>query len=436
MTTMMRAALAGLATLALWATPARALEIQEVTSPDGQAFWLVEAPEIPIVALEISFEGGARLDPEGKAGLARLVTGLLEEGSGARDSVAYATRRDELAARFGFAATRDSVEVSAEMLLETLEPSAELLATALAEPRFDADAVARVRGQLLAMIAEEANDPGAVASRAWYARAFPDHAYGTPVDGTAESVAAIGRADLEAQHRRLLTRASARIAVVGALDAAAAGRLIDTLLAGLDQGAPRPAEPVEAAPPAGVEVIPVDAPQSAAVFGHAGIRRHDPDFFAAFLMNEVLGRGGLNSRLMTEVRDKRGLAYGVYTRLSTPDAAPLFIGGVRTVNARMAESLEVIRAEFKRMQAEGVTAEELDTAKRYLTGAFPLSIDSNGKTAKYLVFMQAEGLGIDYIDRREGLIEAVTLADVRRVAASLLRPEALSVVVAGQPEGL
>lgn len=435
----LRSLLAGLAALALMllvAAPARALEIREVTSPEGQVFWLVEEPAIPIVALEISFAGGARLDPEGKAGLARLVMGLLEEGAGGRDAVAFATRRDELAARFGFDAGRDAVTVSARMLVETLESSTQLLAEALTAPDFDPPAIARVRGQMLASIAEEKNDPRTVAARAWYARAFPDHPYGTPTDGTLESVAAISRADLVAAHRRLLTRSNARIGVVGAIGPEAAGRMVDRLLAGLDQGTPRAPEPAPGAPPPGVEVIEMDVPQSAAIFGHAGIPRHDPDFIPAYVMNYVLGGGGLTSRLMQEVRIARGLAYGVYSYLADHEAAALYMGSVQSANARMAESLELIRAEWARMAEEGMTEKELADAKRYLTGAFPLNIDSNAKIADYLVYMQVEELGIDYIDRRNGLIEAVTLEDIRRVARRLLKPEALSVVVAGRPEGL
>lgn len=433
----LRAALGGFAALLLAvAAPARALEIQEVTSPAGQVFWLVEEPAIPIVALEISFAGGALIDPAGKAGLARMAMGLLDEGAGELDAVAFATRRDELAARFGFSAERDSVGVSASMLLETLEPGTELLATALAAPRFDAAAVERVRGQLLSQIAEDANDPGEIVRHAWYARAFPDHPYGTPVDGTAESVATITRDDLAAAQRALMTRATASIGVVGAIGPEAAGRMVDKVLAGLDEGTPREIEPVEGAPPPGVEVIELDVPQSVAMFGHGGIERADPDFIPAYVMNYALGGGGFNSRLMQEVRVARGLAYGVYSYLANHRGAALHLGGVQTANARVAESLRVIRAEWARMAGEGVSAEELDGAKRYLTGAFPLSIDSNAKIADFLVYMQEKDLGIDYIDRRNELIEAVTLEDIRRVAARLLDAEALSVVVVGQPEGL
>ncbi len=431
------AALVGLAGLALLtAAPARALEIQDLRSPGGAVFWLVEEPSIPIVALEISFAGGARLDPEGRAGLANMMAGLIEEGAGDLDAVGFAKARDDLSARLGFSAGRDTMEVSARMLVETLEPSVALLATALASPRFDPEPVGRVRAQILSIIAESGTEPGAVAAKAWYAGAFPDHPYGRPTDGTAESVAAITRDDLVAARARLLTRANARIAVVGAIDASRAGRMVDTVLAGLEQGTPLVSERTGDTPPPGLRVIELDVPQSAAVFGHAGLARDDPDFISAYVMNYVLGGGGLGSRLMEEVREKRGLAYSVYAYLSVRDETALYLGAVQTANERMAESLEVIKAEWARMAAEGIAAEELDRARRYLTGAFPLRFDSNAKIANYLVFMQEENLGIDYLERRNGLIEAVTLEDVKRVAARLLKPSSLSIVVVGQPTGL
>ena len=430
--TLAAAALAG----AALATPAKAVDVREVTSPSGVSFWLVEEPSIPIVAVEMSFVGGARTDPADKTGLARMTMSLLDEGAGELDTVAFSEARDDLSARFGFEAGQDEVEVSARMLVEEAGPSAELLALALAAPRFDEEPVERIRGQMLSRIASAETDPNDVASTAWAARAFPDHPYGRPLRGTEESVSSITVEDLEAAHDRLLTRANARIAVVGAVDAAAAGRLVDTILAGLPEGEPVDAPRRAGPPPPGTEVIALDVPQSVAVFGQQGLERTDDDFFPAYVMNYVLGGGGFSSRLTEEVRVKRGLAYGVYSYLMPRDGAALYMGGVQTANERMAESLEVIRAEWRRMAEEGATGEELEAAKRYLTGAFPLRFDSNAKIARFLVFAQREGLGLDYIDRRNGLIEAVTLEDVNRVAKRLLDPEALSIVVVGQPAGL
>lgn len=426
---------AGLAALGL-AGPVAALEIQELESPGGIPYWLVEEPSIPVVALEIGFQGGARLDPPERQGVANLVAGLLEEGAGERDALAFAKATGDLAARFGFSAGRDSFDVSARMLADSLEPSIALLADALAQPRFDEEPVGRVRSQVLSSIAEASTDPSEIAGKTWFARAFPDHPYGRPVEGTAETVAAIDVDNLRAAHQRLLTRSNALIGVVGAITPEEAGRAIDTLFERLPQGEPVGPQPVDTAPPAGLELVELDKPQSVAVFGHLGIPRDDPDFIPAYVMNYILGGGGFVSRLMEEVREKRGLAYSVYSYLYPLDEAALMMGGVQTANERMAESLDVIRAQWARMAEEAATEEELEKAKKYLTGAFPLRFDTNAKIADYLVFLQREGLGRAYIDERNGLIEAVTLEDIRRVAQRLLDPEALSVVVVGQPAGL
>ncbi|MEM1344193.1 MAG: pitrilysin family protein [Pseudomonadota bacterium] len=422
---------------ALLATPAAALDIQSHTTPGGIGYWLVEEPAIPMVALEITFEGGARLDPAGQEGAANYVAALLDEGAGDLDAVGFAEARDAISARFGFSAGRDSFSVSARMLSESANETAALLATALAEPRFDADPMARVRGQILSSLAEAKTNPSTLARDAWFARAFAEgHPYASPVAGSEESVEALTREALLAAHGRLLTRANVTVGVVGDVDAATASALIDTVLAGLPEGEPVPPAPVAEAPPAGVQVVELSVPQSAAIFGHAGLRRDDPDFFPAFVMNYILGGGDFSSRLMEEVREKRGLAYGVYSYLSVLDGAALHLGSVQTVNARMAESLDVIRGEWARLRDEGIDEDALERAKRYLTGAFALRFDSNAKIAGYLVFMQREDLGIDYYERRNSLVEAVTVEDVNRVAAKLLDPDALSIVVVGQPVGL
>ncbi|MEO1721511.1 MAG: pitrilysin family protein [Pseudomonadota bacterium] len=415
------------------------LPVTEQTTPNGIVFWHLEAPTIPIVSVEISFASGARLDPEGLEGLSRLTMGLLDEGAADRDAVAASDAADALNARFGFSARRDSVNVTARMLEESLEPSAQLLNDRLVRPRFDEAAIERVRTQALSGIAGDETDPRAQASKAFYKRLFPDHPYGRSVDGTAESVGAITRDDLVAQRARLMSLDRAHVAVVGAVDAERAGRIVDTILAGLPETAAAdaalPPAP-ELSPPPGVEVVNLEIPQSVAIFGHAGIPRDDPDYIPAFVMNYILGGGGFSSRLMTEVREKRGLAYGVYAYLADIDGAPLYLGSVSTENERIGESLDVIRAEWTRMAENGVTAQELADAKRYLTGAFPLRFDSNGKIAGFLVAAQEYDLGLGYIAERNGLVEAVTREDIARVAARLLDADALSTVVVGQPAGL
>lgn len=418
------------------AIPAKAVDIQEITSPGGITFWLVEEPSIPIVSLDMSFKGGARLDPEGKEGLSQMVTGLLDEGAGEMDAVAFSNAKRDLSARFGFGAGRDYASASAQVLVENLDASIALMATALHQPSFDPAAIERVRAQMLSSIAENETDPGAIASKHWFANMFPDSAYGRQRGGTAESVRALTREDLIAAMPRLFNRANVLVGIVGAVNPEEAGRMVDTLLGALPEGTPFEAEWFEAEPKPGIEVIDLDVPQSTAFFGHEAIKRTDPDFIPAFVMNYTLGGGSFNSRLTDEVREKRGLAYSVFSTMSVWDESAIYFGTVQTANESMAESLDIIRAEWARMAEDGVTQEELDKAKKYLTGAFPLRFDSNAKIAGYLVFMQEDDLGIDYLERRNALIEAVTLEDANRAAKRLLHPDRLAITVVGKPDGL
>ena len=430
-----RAALAALA-VSFAMSPALAVEIQERTSPNGQVFWLVEEPSIPIVSIEIGFRGGARLDTPAEVGLTNFTTSLMTEGSGEMDAVAWAKRADEISARITVDSKSDQVEVSARFLADNIDASTEFLATTLVMPRFDEAAITRVRGQILSSIASSETDPDEIASNTWWSRAFPDHPYGRDADGTKETVNGFTADDFRRAHARLLTRSNAFVAIVGAIAPERAGRMVDRILEGLPEGAPYEKTIAGNTPPPGVHVVELAVPQSVAVFGHVGLPRSDPDFIPAYVMNYILGGGGFTSRLTEEVREKRGLAYSVYSYPYVMDEAWLYMGGVQTANERIAESLEVIRAEWSRMAEQGLTEEDLKTAKTYITGSFPLRFDSNSKIAGYLLFMQMEDLGIDYLDRRNGLIEAVTLDDVNRVAARLLDADKLSIVVVGKPVGL
>ncbi|MGF1659400.1 MAG: pitrilysin family protein [Rubrimonas sp.] len=413
-----------------------AAEIQRVISPGGIEAWLVEEHAIPMVAIEIAFVGGAATEPEDRLGVTRFLSAMLDEGAGDLDSTAFAERAELLAARFSFSANRDAFAVSARMLSDALDDSLALLRSALTEPRFDEEPLRRVRGQILAGLRSDETDPDSLASEAWFAAAFPGHPYGRKTEGTPETVAAITADDLRAARLRALNRSAAVIGVVGAIDAETLGRALDALLLDLPQGPVETAAPTDVAAQGGVTVIPFDAPQSTVLFGHAGQLRDDPDFIPAYVMNYILGGGGFSSRLTVEVREKRGLAYSAYSYLAPFDRAGVIMGGVGTANARVAESVEVIRAEWARMAAEGVSAEELAKAKSFLTGSYALRFDSNARIAANLVALQRDNLGIDYVEKRNALVEAVTLEDVRRVAERWLKPEALSFVVVGQPEGL
>ncbi len=421
----------------LLALPVRAeIAIRDVTSPGGISAWLVEDHSIPFTALEIRFQGGTSLDLPGSRGAVNLMSALLEEGAGDLDAQGFAEARDDLAARFDFSASKVSVSISARILSENRDRAVDLLRLAIHEPRFDADALERVRGQIVAGLASDATDPQRIAGRTFNALAFGDHPYGSNGEGTTDSVAALTREDVLDAHAATLARDRMFIAVVGDITEAELGPLLDRLLGALpDVGRQMPARAAWTLG-GGVTVVDFPTPQSVLVFGQEGIRRDDPDFFAAFVLNDVLGGRGFGARLMTELREKRGLTYGIATYLAPMTLGEMLLGQMATANATVAESIALIRAEWQRLATEGITAEELATTKTYLTGAYPLRFDGNAQIADILVGMQLEGLPIDYVVTRNAQVEAVTLADVKRVAARLLRPEALHFVVVGQPEGV
>lgn len=427
------------ATLAflLLALPVRAeMTIQDVTSPGGIRAWLVEDASIPFTALEIRFRGGANLDPADKRGVTNLMAALIEEGTGDLDSQGFAAARDALAAEFSFNAGQDAVSVSARFLTENRDASVDLLRQALTAPRFDADAVERVRAQVLSNIASNDKDPGTLASRAFDRLAWGAHPYGSSPDGTADSVAALTRDDIVAAHRAAIARDRVYVAAAGDISAADLGLLLDTLFAGLPAtGAPQPSQ-AEWLAQGGVTVEDFPVPQSVVIFGHEGIARDDPDFFPAFVLNEVLGGGRFGTRLMSELREKRGLTYGVSSYLAPMDLGAFVGGQFSSDNTKVAEAIDLVRSEWARMAEGGVTEEELAHTKTYLTGSYPLRFDGNGPIARILVGMQMEALPIDYPVTRNAKIEAITLEDVARVAKRILRPDALHFVVVGQPSGL
>jgi len=412
------------------------VEIQRVVSPGGIEAWLVQDDFVPIVSIRVGFFGGASFDEPGKEGTAQLTSWLLDEGAGDLDARAFQNRVDDYAIRMGFSAGRDRFNASMTTLTENQDVAFEMLRLALNEPRFDDDAIERMRRQLLSNIAQADRDPNSIASRTWWAAAFPDSRFGRRLSGTAESVSAITKDDLRAV-MGTLNRRDMRIGVAGDIDPETLGHLLDQTFLGLPADGPDYA-PAQVAPSGGGETIIVQHPnaQSVVIFGSEGIDYADPDYMAAMVMNSILGGGGFSSRLMDVVREQNGLAYYVNSGLSTFDQASLFQGSVGTENARVAESLDLIRVEITRMRDEGVMAQELEDAQRYLTGAYALGFDSNGSIASRLAFYQLEDLGIDYINTRNDRVNAVTQEDVARVAARLLDPDNLLIVVVGQPEGL
>lgn len=408
----------------------------EVVSPGGIGAWLIEAPEIPIVAIEIRFPGGAAGEAAEMQGVTQMMTALLEEGAGALDAQGFAAARDGIAAEFSFSAGQDWVSVSALYLTENEDRAIELLALALNEPRFDADAVERVREQMLAALRSDERDPVEIAGRAFDAQVFGAHPYARDPGGTVETVGRMTPDDLRAAHQGTLVRQGVIVSAVGDIDADRLGRVIDRLLGGLPAtGRPAPG-PAAVAPDGGVAILPFPGPQSVIRFGHEGLAVSDPDFITAFVVDDILGGGRFSSRLTNEVREKRGLTYGIGSGLNPMRQAALIEGQVRTANETVADVIAIVRAEWARMAAGDFDEADLAAAKTYLTGSYPLRFEGNGAIAGVLAGLQMQGYPIDYPAGRNARIEAVTLEDARRVAARIYRPEALRFVVVGEPVGI
>jgi zinc protease len=430
-----RAAVAMVA-LALSAAPALATTIERVVSPGGIEAWLVREPAVPLIAIDFAFAGGAVQDPSGKSGTANLAASLLDEGAGDLDSKAFQDRLERKAIELSFRAERDTIRGGMRTLVENRDEAFELLRLSLTAPRFDAADVEINRAQILSILRRKTTSPGDIASRRWWETAFEGHPYGRPVDGTLESVPSITIDDLKAYAHRVLARQNLKIAVVGDIDADTLKPLLDRVFGALPEKSDLAS--IDNVTPQGQGrriVVNLDVPQAVVDFGGPGIARKDPDFMAAYIVNNILGGGTFSSRLYQEVREKRGLAYSVSDSLVWLDHAAVFIGGTATRADRTGEALDVIGNEIHRLAETGPTAAELAEAKNYLNSSFALNLDTSSKIAALLVQLQLDDLGIDYITKRSAMIGAVTLDDARRVAKRLL-DGGLLVTVVGKPEGV
>jgi len=412
---------------------AGATKIERIVSPGGIVAWLVYEPSVPLIAFDFAFKGGATQDPPERAGVATMTAALLDEGAGDIDSKSFHERLEAKAIEIGFTATRDYVSGSLRTLTENQDEAFDLLKLALTAPRFDAEDMDRIREQTLSGLRRATTSPNELASQRWWATAFAGHPYARPPRGTLESVPTITAEDVRAFARKVFARDNLKIGIVGNIDAATAGTLIDRVFGSLP--ARSALSPVASASPQGLGqkiAIDLDVPQSVLIIGGAGILRKDPDFMAAFVLNHILGGSAFSSRLYKEVREVRGLAYSVYSAVMPLDYTALFLSGTATRSDRTDQALDVMQAEIRKLAQSGPTEEELAKAKSFLTGSYGLRFDTSTKVAEQLVQIQLEDLGIDYIDKRNGLVDAVTMADVKRVAKRLLEASMLITVV-GKP---
>ncbi len=409
--------------------------VVEVVSPGGITAWLRQDSSVPLLAIEFHFRGTGIVSLE-KAGTETLAARMLTEGAGEWDGEAFRQALADEAIGLSFGAGRDSFNGSLTTLTANRAMAVRLLRAALTSPRLDAAALRQQKARLASERRRSLTQPNAIAYRNWFRLAYGSHPYGRSLRGTPETVAAVEAEDVRGFLDRALTRKGLVIGVAGDIAPEELGVLLDEAFGSLPDTDPPPELAPAPTPPAGLAVVPHPSPQSVIVFGHAGIPRRDPDWYPALIVTQILGGSTFTSRLGAEVREKRGLAYGINASLAPYRAGAILLGRTATRSATVAETVDVITAEWRGLAKNGPTADELADAKAYLIGSFPLGLDSTGAIAAVLVDMQITGLPRDYWSKRAAVIEAVDMQTVRRVSGRLLDPDALLTVVVGTPVGV
>lgn len=415
-----------------------AMDIRKVVSDKGIVAWFVPDKSVPLLAMSFAFRNaGSATDPDGKEGLAEMTSGLLDEGAGEMKSQAFQRALEDIAAQMSFSAGQDTFTGQLRTLTAEREKAFDLLRLALNAPRFDDAPVKRIKSQILASLRQQAKNPRKISGRLWSETIFPNHPYSKPSNGTEKTVATLAADDLKSFIRHRFSRDRLIIGVVGDISEEELKQRLDSVFGNLPATGRKFEIPETTAAGGGKTlIIRKQIPQSMMILGHAGLKRDDADWYAALLVTRIFGGGGLSSRLYEEIREKRGLAYSVYAYLSPMRHSALLAGGVATQNARAAESLSVIRAEWQKLAEGGITAKELETAKTYMNGSFPLRLGSSRGIAGMLVGIQISDLGINYIKKRPSLINSISLEEANRVAKRLYKAADLTVVIVGDPEGI
>jgi zinc protease len=414
-------------------------EIQHWRTANGVPVYFILARELPMVDAQILFNAGSVRDGE-RPGLARLTNGLLEEGAGDWSADDIADRLDRVGARFSANSRRDSATISLRSLVDPryLQPAVETVARLLKEPSFAPDAVERVRQQMLTVLQERAQSPGSIAQDAFFKALYGDHPYGSPPDGTVASLNAITRAEIQEFHHRHYTAANAVVVLVGDLERPAAEQLANALVGGLPQGeAIPPPPPVPPVAASRTLRIPHPSSQSHILIGQIGVSRADPDYYALYLGNHVLGGNGLVSQLSQEIREKRGLAYGAYSAFSPMRQAGPFLINLQTRNDQVDTALEVAQTTLREFTAKGPGAQALEEARQNITGGFALELAGNSKLASALAGVAFHGLPLDYLRNYIDMMNGISLDQVRNAWKRHVQPDRLiTVIVGGEPSAL
>lgn len=407
--------------------------IQVVKSPGGITAYLVESHNTPLITMRFSFKGGALQDPAGKLGLASLTSYMFNEGAGDILTAEFIDRRDRIGASLGGTADYEAFHVDFETVTEHKDEALGLLALAFAKPRFDEDVLERAKRELIGGLEDWMRSPGGVGTMAFLKQVYGEHRLALPAGGTPEGLAAITTEDVRKARSAWLARDNMAIGVIGDIDAATLGPLLDRLLEGLPAKAELVAEPVPVRHPASRRVIPMELPQSIVLFGSITDQLSLRERMASGLISSALNNG-MSGRLFMEVREKRGLVYSVSADYGFDRLAGVFSGSFGSGNPTAAQALDTTLAVLSEMADKGMTEEEISNYKDATAGNFLLGIEGRGSLISILVRMQILGLPIDYIDTYVDQVRTITSEEIKAVARKMIDPKSFAVTVVGKPD--
>jgi zinc protease len=404
------------------------VKIEHWVSPSGARVYFIESRVLPMLDVQVDFAAGSMFDPTGKSGLAALTRGELDLGAAGRDETAIAEQLADIGANLGGGADTDRASVALRTLSakDKREPALEILRDVLHKPLFDAAIFEREKARTIAGLKEAMTRPDSIAGKAFWVAMYPSHPYGQ--QASPESVAALNRDDLAAFHSRYYVAANASITLVGDISRGEAENIAESIALGLPKGEAASLPPAPAPPKGSVTKLPHPASQAHIYIGLPAIERGNPDYFPLLVGNYTLGGGGFVSRLMKEVRDKRGYAYSVYSYFAPLKQTGPFQIGLQTKRSQAKDAIKVARDVLGGYLKEGPSEEELTAAKANLTGSFPLRLDSNKKLLDNTAAIGFYGLPLDYLDQYQAKVQAVTADEIKQAFARRVRPADLITV--------
>ncbi len=420
----------------LASAPAFATNIQEVKSKSGITAWLVEEHAQPLISVHITFrDSGSAYDPDGKDGRTAMTSSMLMEGAGNMDSEAFSKALETSAIKLSFTSDTDNFYAVLNTLSEEKEKAFNYLSLALTQPRFDDSSLARIKRQTLLAIKQQQEKPYYRLSRAWQERIFANHPYSKDDMGTEKTVSNLSKIELQNFVKKYLTKENIIVSVAGDITPDELTILLDKNLSNLPANYKPDVKIADISPPKDNKqiVIEQDIPQTIIHFGVEGIKRSDPDYITAYVMNYLLGGGTLTSRLNTEIREKRGLTYSASSTLTQMKHTALFEGGFSTRNEKAGEAISALKQTLNELSQNGINESELSDIKRFLVGSFVVKLDDNNSVASFLSMMQLHHLGIDYINKRNDLINSVSVKQVNEMAKRLIHIDNLQIIMVGKP---